>query len=1202
MNNPVLTGVNYNAATGILIFSGANLSNGIQQSKFNLQVNGNNIALSSADTVGTISSSGFTVTLSSVHKTALNNLFTMNGLTDLAHHAYTLNATAGWDNNTGVAISSQAVSVTGYQTITLGHLTTQANLTDTSSLHPFSSATLSDSNTLAIDTATISFTAANGSLSGAGLSAAVLNNGVATYTVSATSATSLQQILQSLVFTPTAHQGTAGSTINTVLTLTVADQIANTVLSTLGNNSTQVTVTESALPTVNTVSYNASNGQLTVSGNVLTSGVLLNDLTLSTGKQSLTLNANDNISNLTTNGFTVTLNSSEQNVVNAFFNSNGTGSTPYTLTASNGWDHGYGAATSQTVTVSGAGPITLDGFTAQANLLDTATIKPFSTVTVTDTQTNVINETAIISYTATNGTLSGTGLSAESINNGIATYTLTAGSAASLQQALQSLTFTPTAHQGASGQTYSTALTLTVTNQVLNYQDQPALTVQGIYNPTSLVFDSLGHLWESNYGVWDNNSDRYLNGNVKEFSNSGVLMQTLSSGINLPSSLKLDNQGHVWIANANTIEEFSNSGVLMQTLSNGIINPSSLVFDSQGNLWVANNSTVEEFSISGVLVQTLSSGVNNPSSLLFDSQGHLWIANDSYSNSNVEEFSTSGVLMQTMSNAISFPQSLVFDSQAHLWVMNSGNNTIEEFSVSGVLLQTLSNGISNPTSLVLDNQGHLWVANNSYATSTVEEFSTSGVLMQTMSNGIDTPSSLAFDSQGYLWIANDSNSNSNVEEFSTSGVLKQSLSSSINQPDNLVLDSQGHLWVANNSYATSTIEEFSTSGVLMQTLSNGINQPTTLVFDTQGHLWVTNDSYSNSTIEEFSTSGVLMQALSNGINQPTSLVFDKQGHLWVANDRYSNSTIEEFSTSGILMQTLSNGISYANTLLFDNQGNLWVANSGNNTIAEFSVSGVLMQTLSNGIIQPESLLFDSQWHLWVANQYGNTVEEFSTSGTLIQTLSTGINGPCCMAFDTQGHLWVANQNGNTIEEFSVSGLLMQTLSNGINSPTSVVFDSQGNLWVGNQASLEEFSANMLSKSVTYQSAQITVTETTQHLTINPNSSIANPTVFNTVHSGDILNFADATSFNTNAVTAANVTAAGGAVTTLAGWVTGALNAKGANEASHNIDWFNFNGNTYLVEQANTQGSAYSSGDSLVQLVGVFNESHASFSGHTLTLA
>jgi hypothetical protein len=45
------------------------------------------------------------------------------------------------------------------------------------------------------------------------------------------------------------------------------------------------------------------------------------------------------------------------------------------------------------------------------------------------------------------------------------------------------------------------------------------------------------------------------------------------------------------------------------------------------------------------------------------------------------------------------------------------------------------------------------------------------------------------------------------------------------------------------------------------------------------------------------------------------------------------------------------------------------------------------------------------------------------------------------------------------------------------------------------------------------------------------------------------------------------------------------NSVGGNLAQHGVGAFQFLGNTYLVEQANTQGSAFNTGDTLVELSG-----------------
>ena len=89
-----------------------------------------------------------------------------------------------------------------------------------------------------------------------------------------------------------------------------------------------------------------------------------------------------------------------------------------------------------------------------------------------------------------------------------------------------------------------------------------------------------------------------------------------------------------------------------------------------------------------------------------------------------------------------------------------------------------------------------------------------------------------------------------------------------------------------------------------------------------------------------------------------------------------------------------------------------------------------------------------------------------------------------------------------------------------------------------------------------------------------------------------------------AITAANMIAAGGrsGSTSLADWVNGALKLAGAHLAQNNIAWFDLNGNTYFVEQAQTASTAFTTRDTLVQLTGIaLNESRAIFSGHTVTL-
>jgi hypothetical protein len=90
--------------------------------------------------------------------------------------------------------------------------------------------------------------------------------------------------------------------------------------------------------------------------------------------------------------------------------------------------------------------------------------------------------------------------------------------------------------------------------------------------------------------------------------------------------------------------------------------------------------------------------------------------------------------------------------------------------------------------------------------------------------------------------------------------------------------------------------------------------------------------------------------------------------------------------------------------------------------------------------------------------------------------------------------------------------------------------------------------------------------------------------------GDTLTFGDAATVAAGSmlqVTAANVTAAGGNTATLADWVATAV-GKGSvvAQTAHAINWFQFGGNTYLVETATaTDGGIVSAADTVVELTG-----------------
>jgi hypothetical protein len=143
----------------------------------------------------------------------------VNVATDAAGDVFVAN----FDNVTVEEFDAGA-NVAATSPITLSGFTTNGAISDTAMIAPFGAVTVLDSIPYDQVSATIAFAAANGTLSGAGLSADVVSGGTATYSLSATTAAALQAELRELTFTPT--QGADDATVTTAFGLTVSDVTA----------------------------------------------------------------------------------------------------------------------------------------------------------------------------------------------------------------------------------------------------------------------------------------------------------------------------------------------------------------------------------------------------------------------------------------------------------------------------------------------------------------------------------------------------------------------------------------------------------------------------------------------------------------------------------------------------------------------------------------------------------------------------------------------------------------------------------------------------------------------------------------------------------------------------------------------------------------------------------------------------------------
>ncbi|WP_420382179.1 Ig-like domain-containing protein [Novosphingobium sp.] len=386
-------------------------------------------------------------------------------VTDPAQNAATGNATLA----IGAALPP---AITG----TLGGQATS----DAASIDPFASVTVADPGAGQTETVTVTpATTANGILSDPNAATdggTIAGNGVYSVTGSAAQVTAA---LQDLIFTPTAHQVAAGTSVMTGFTIAVADSAGQqtrdavtTVVATAADDVPLIGGTQAgqatgdlqplhpfadatlmdpdfgAMATV-TITLTAAGGAPTDADGVLSGNGLTR---LGTGLYALAA---------------ATVAAAQSALQKLLFTPTAHQVAPgqavttgMTLAVSDGIGSRSDATTTVVATAIDSGPAITEP--AQATT-DLQPLRPFTSVAVSDPDFDAMEMTTITLSaggvpTDANGMLTGTGLT----KAGTGLYQLAAATPAATQAALQALVFTPTAHQVSPGQTVTTSFDVVV--------------------------------------------------------------------------------------------------------------------------------------------------------------------------------------------------------------------------------------------------------------------------------------------------------------------------------------------------------------------------------------------------------------------------------------------------------------------------------------------------------------------------------------------------------------------------------------------------------------------------------------------------------------------------------------------------------------------------------------------------------------------
>ena len=274
---------------------------------------------------------------------------------------------------TSLANTVNATAVNDAPTISVASSATGQALRDTDVIKPFTTAVVSDVDAGVQDSLTIVLSAAaNGKLSGTGLTASTTTPG--TYTLAAAAPATLTSELQALTFTPVAHEAAAGTTVTTSFALTARQTAGGTTTTSATNSTTTVVATE-------TPAYNVINGPQ--DGHGFIKGTAGNDQITATGKHNAIFgNGGNDLIKAGDGEAVVTL---------------GAGNSSVTLGA------GYNAV------LGGSGNTTVTGGPSGFNLVmlgngnDTVTVGGTNDVIVLGTGTDMVSGTQGMSFITTGG-------------------------------------------------------------------------------------------------------------------------------------------------------------------------------------------------------------------------------------------------------------------------------------------------------------------------------------------------------------------------------------------------------------------------------------------------------------------------------------------------------------------------------------------------------------------------------------------------------------------------------------------------------------------------------------------------------------------------------------------------------------------------------------------------------------------------------
>jgi len=361
--------------------------------------------------------------------------------------------------------------------------------------------------------------------------------------------------------------------------------------------------------------------------------------------------------------------------------------------------------------------------------------------------------------------------------------------------------------------------------------------------------------------------------NITVYDLSSNPIQTITDGVGGADAMitsTINGVYNIYVSNytENKVSVYSEAGVLVNTITEGMNSPVGMVINSENVLYVGNydNNTIKEYTIT---FPNTSITINNNGNNFSVNVGTNYIA-------------TTPVI----TDSVSVPYLITVDAHDNLYSSNYGSNSVTVYNSAGDLINTITDGVYTPAGVAIEPiTGNIYVANYPNETDTsgnnITVYDPSGNLINTFGHGdLNWPNAITFGPDGYLYVPNLVGLN--VTVYDVSGVLVKTLTNSTMTgpysitwaPDHLsyyVLNNPGGLSVPN----TTNFCKYDLSNNLLQVVIDGVGGCDAMISETIGgiyNIYVSN--YTENKVSVYSEAGVLVNTIVGGMNGPCGLVFN----------------------------------------------------------------------------------------------------------------------------------------------------------------------------------------------------------------------------------------------------------------------------------------------------------------------------------------